>query len=546
MPAHRRPSVTHRRPGRVSVRRAVTAAVAVASVGVLTAVTLPAIAGTDQTRGRSPSPSDPPPVTAELAPELRAALQRDLGLSGEQARDRLSREAWASQTVSALRADLDERQWGGAWLSEGADRLMVAVTDERALERVAAAGAEPRLVSHSQRDLEAVKTALDRHAGQAAEPIAGWYVDVAANTVAVVAPDWAEPAAREFAAGSGVAEAAVRVVASDEQPRLLFDILGGDAYFIEDAARCSIGFSVEGGFVTAGHCALAGTATTGFNGEAQGEFVAASFPGVGENGPDDWGVVATNDDWVPLPLVTDFEGGTLPVAGAEEAPVGASICKHGSTTGVTCGVIEAKDATVNYPEGTVTGLTRTNVCAEGGDSGGSWLSGDQAQGVTSGGSGNCTIGGTTFFQPLNEILEANGLTLVTTDGAGEEPPPAPPEEPGDPEPEPPAVTACEESEFTFEGQLTDQRTAQIQPNGRFYRALAAGTHSVCLAGPSDADFNLVLQQWTGESWQTVAGSDGPTASELVTFDGAAGFYRVGVIAGAGTGTYLVGVDFAAG
>ena len=67
---------------------------------------------------------------------------------------------------------------------------------------------------------------------------------------------------------------------------------------------------------------------------------------------------------------------------------------------------------MTYPQGTVTGLTRTNVCAEPGDSGGSFISGSQAQGVTSGGSGNCTSGGTTYFQPVNEILSAYGLTLV--------------------------------------------------------------------------------------------------------------------------------------
>jgi streptogrisin C len=204
------------------------------------------------------------------------------------------------------------------------------------------------------------------------------------------------------------------VAASDEQPRLLFDVVGGDAYFIEEEARCSVGFSVEGGFVTAGHCALAGVSTTGFNEEPQGEFVAASFPGVDESGADDWGVVEVNADWVSQPLVNDFAGGTLPVAGAEEAPVGSVVCKYGSTTGESCGTVEALDATVNYPEGTVTGLTQTDACAEPGDSGGSWLAGDQAQGVTSGGSGDCTVGGITFFQPLNEILEVNGLTLVTT------------------------------------------------------------------------------------------------------------------------------------
>jgi streptogrisin C len=54
------------------------------------------------------------------------------------------------------------------------------------------------------------------------------------------------------------------------------------------------------------------------------------------------------------------------------------------------------------------------VCAEPGDSGGPFVSGTQAQGVTSGGSGDCTSGGTTFFQPVNPILSDFGLTLKTT------------------------------------------------------------------------------------------------------------------------------------
>jgi streptogrisin C len=534
MPAHRRPRVTN---------RSLTVAVVLVAAGALTAVTIPAIADTLRPGAESDPAqlADRPPVTVALAPELAAAMERDLGLTKDQAGDRLAREAWASQTVAALRSDLESQQWGGAWLTEGAEQLMVAVTDEQAADEVRAAGAEPALVSFSQQELADTQAALDERAAQAEGSIAGWYVDVAGNTVVVLAAEGAEPAAEAFAAGAGAAADAVRVVTSSEQPRPLFDVRGGDAYFIEDQARCSIGFSVEGGFVTAGHCALAGVTTTGFNNEPQGEFVAASFPGVGNNGADDWGVVEVNQDWVPQPLVNDFEGGTLPVAGAEEAPVGASICKHGSTTGVTCGVIEAKNATVNYPEGTVTGLTRTDVCAEGGDSGGSWLSGDQAQGVTSGGSGDCTIGGITFFQPLAEILEENGLTLVTTAGSGEAPP-APPEEGGEPE-QPPAQLACEESELTFEGRLTDQGTAQIQPNGRSYRATSAGTHTVCLTGPPDADFDLVLQRWSGLAWETVASSAGAASEESITFDSDAGFFRIGVIAAAGAGSYLVGLSF---
>jgi streptogrisin C len=32
----------------------------------------------------------------------------------------------------------------------------------------------------------------------------------------------------------------------------------------------------------------------------------------------------------------------------------------------------------------------------------------------SGGSGDCTAGGQTFFQPINEVLQALDLTLLTT------------------------------------------------------------------------------------------------------------------------------------
>jgi len=108
--------------------------------------------------------------------------------------------------------------------------------------------------------------------------------------------------------------------------------------------------------------------------------------------------------------------GTVSVAGSQSADVGASVCRSGSTTGWHCGTIQALNSSVTYPQGTVTGLIRTNVCAEPGDSGGSLLAGSQAQGVTSGGSGNCSSGGTTFFQPVNEILQVFGLTLTVSGG----------------------------------------------------------------------------------------------------------------------------------
>lgn len=58
---------------------------------------------------------------------------------------------------------------------------------------------------------------------------------------------------------------------------------------------------------------------------------------------------------------------------------------------------------------TVSGLIRTNICAEPGDSGGPLYAGDKVVGILSGGSGNCTTGGTIYYQPIQEVLNAYGL-----------------------------------------------------------------------------------------------------------------------------------------
>ncbi len=110
---------------------------------------------------------------------------------------------------------------------------------------------------------------------------------------------------------------------------------------------------------------------------------------------------------------------TVPISQAADAAVGLQVFRMGSTTGLNDGQVTGLDATVNYPEGTVTGLIQTNVCAEPGDSGGSLFTQDGlAIGLTSGGSGDCTVGGETFFQPVTTALEAVGATLGGGGAAG--------------------------------------------------------------------------------------------------------------------------------
>ena len=106
-----------------------------------------------------------------------------------------------------------------------------------------------------------------------------------------------------------------------------------------------------------------------------------------------------------------YNGGSQTITGSASAYVGEYVRRSGSTTGLRGGYVRGLNATVNYPEGTVSGLIRTNVCAEGGDSGGPLFDGTRALGLTSGGSGNCSTGGTTFFQPVTTALSYYGVTI---------------------------------------------------------------------------------------------------------------------------------------
>lgn len=188
---------------------------------------------------------------------------------------------------------------------------------------------------------------------------------------------------------------------------------GGDAIFAQ-GARCSLGFNVTSAdgspaFLTAGHC---GVAFDEWSDEQNGDPIAtvetAVFPGEG-----DFALVTYDDETTNAPSVVDIGDGRLfPIDDVAEAQVGEQVFRMGSTTGLFDGDVVALDATVNYPEGTVTGLIQTTVCAEPGDSGGPLFTDEgEAVGLTSGGSGDCTNGGVTFFQPVTTALEAVGATI---------------------------------------------------------------------------------------------------------------------------------------
>ncbi|MFC5063012.1 S1 family peptidase [Actinomycetospora atypica] len=284
---------------------------------------------------------------------------------------------------------------------------------------------------------QAAKRRLDERRGRVPANVAAWYVDPATNqtVVAVVGP--ATRDATDFAADEN--PAAVRVQPMSAPIRPLGDgaqrssalrqaaaapLVGGSAITTVTSTttsggtttrtglRCSDGWSVRRGtttyLLTAGHCTQGTTSWSGPNGQTIGTVARTAWPTA------DYGIVQVTDTaaWRGSGQV---RGGPT-VTGATEAPVGTQVCRSGSTSGYHCGVVRAKNVTVNYGSGVVVqGLTQTTACADSGDSGGSVLAPGtrQAQGLLSGGSGSCAGGGTSYFQPLRPILNQFGLTLVT-------------------------------------------------------------------------------------------------------------------------------------
>ncbi|MCX5419051.1 alpha-lytic protease prodomain-containing protein [Streptomyces sp. NBC_00078] len=392
---------------------------ALTAFGALVLTGLPGLPGLPAAAEAAPPPAPGPARSTTAAHTLGAdrpsaqvlrAMVRDLKLTRSQAVARLVNEAEAGARAGRLHNALGGH-FAGAWVSGATSaELTVATTHAADVTAIRAQGAKAKVVKAPLSTLQTVKEKLDAAARRARNrdtPV--WYVDVPTNRVVVEATS--RPAGTTFVKAAGVEGRGVAVRVTAIRPRLMTDIVGGDAYYIDGSARCSVGFSVtkgqQQGFVSAGHCGTPGAKTTGFNKADQGTFQASTFPGK------DMSWVGVNSDWTATPDVKGQGGQRTQIAGSVQALVGASVCRSGSTTGWHCGTIQQLSATVDYSEGTVRGLTRTNVCSEPGDSGGPFVSGAQAQGVTSGGSGDCTSGGTTFFQPVNPILSDFGLTLKT-------------------------------------------------------------------------------------------------------------------------------------
>jgi streptogrisin D len=296
-------------------------------------------------------------------------------------------------------------QGAGTYYDAARDAMVVNVTDRAAADEVKDAGGIARVVRHSTAELDAVEDKI-----AVAANVAGmaWAIDPAENKV-VVTLDQSVDASElaHVAAGLAGSRDKVRIerVAGTFSPY----IAGGDAIFAS-GSRCSLGFNVRNAagvqfFLTAGHCTNLGTTWTSST-ATLGTRTGTSFPG------NDYGIVRYTNSAVPKTGdVNQYNGTRQDITTARTAVVGEQVRRSGSTTGMRTGFVQALNQTVRYPQGTVTGMIRTNVCAQPGDSGGPLYAGTAALGLTSGGSGNCTSGGITFYQPVTEALSVYGVQV---------------------------------------------------------------------------------------------------------------------------------------
>jgi streptogrisin D len=360
-------------------------------------------------------------AAAVLLPNANAS--QDGGSPDDAATAPRTLKAADASDLAARLAGLLGDTFAGSYYDSGARQLVVNVVpgdDDQVVAQAEKAGAEVREVDNSMGELRSGARTLK---SQASIPGTSWAIDPRTNKILVTADRtvtgerWDRLESTVEGLGSGMAT--VRKSAGTFKTFAS----GGDAVF-GGGARCSLGFNVTAGdgspaFLTAGHC---GVAADQWSDAQDGPPVAtvdqAVFPGEG-----DFALVTYDDPATEAPSEVNLGDRTLPISGAAEATVGQEVLRMGSTTGLADGQVLGLDATVNYPEGTVTGLIQTDVCAEPGDSGGSLFTRDGlAIGLTSGGSGDCTAGGETFFQPVTTALEAVGATLggeaAGTGGAG--------------------------------------------------------------------------------------------------------------------------------
>ncbi|OEV28819.1 streptogrisin B precursor [Streptomyces nanshensis] len=217
----------------------------------------------------------------------------------------------------------------------------------------------------------------------------------------------AMPAQAAVAAPGGDTSGTARAGTQDRHPAAAQTaVRGGDSLYAPGRV-CTVSFNATDGTddyaISPGHCVTG--ASTWYADPAMtvpvGATAGSSFPG------NDYGLIRyTNPDVARPGEINTGTGEPVDITGSASPLVGQSMCHVGRVSGLQCGTVEAVNVSVNYPEGTVNGLFRSTAHSEPGDEGGPAFSGNTALGFIVG-----SGGGSTFYQPVSEVLAVYGLTL---------------------------------------------------------------------------------------------------------------------------------------
>ncbi|WP_432590516.1 S1 family peptidase [Streptomyces sp. HD1123-B1] len=362
------------------------------------------------------SPSPTPRSAAQYDAGMVKALAKSLGVSEGKAVERLDSESKQQKSLDRLDGDL--RTLGAYFDNDG--KLTVNVADKAAAAKVRDAGLTARVPERGQERLDKVMAALDSAAAQRVPTgVNSWAVDLATDTITVAVSDDSTPAARAFLKKAKTYGSAVKVVNEKSTLVPTQNVTPGQSMSAAGGGTCSVGYGARDRsgkqfLVSAGHC-LEGLPDLSYDGERFAKATDTRF-NTGQNSVDMG--IAELDKGVKVATMVNGKQ----VRGSRRAASGAALCKAGQTTGWTCGKVKSYNVTVVYttkPETTVKGLATSTVCTEGGDSGGAYISGNQAQGVTSGNpkgqkcGGSVKAKGSSYFQPLDDALRHYRLTLNT-------------------------------------------------------------------------------------------------------------------------------------
>ena len=308
--------------------------------------------------------------------------------------------ALTPQRAQTIADDLGARS-AGTYFDAARGAMVVTVLDRASAREVRAAGGVARLVGRSEAQLERIVAEIDVAASL---PGSAYGIDTVENKVVVTVDDTVDAAQlarlQAVLADDGDAARIERI-----SGRIRTFISGGQS-ILGGGYRCSLGFNVNRSgvahFLTAGHCGEVVRVWT----TPPATTVAYSFPG------DDFALARYTSTTSRPGNVYLYNGTYQDIVSAANPFIGQSVRRSGSTTRLRSGTVTALNQTVNYGGGDIVrGLARTNACAEPGDSGGPFFASTVALGLTSGGSGNCSVGGTTFFQPVVEALGRYGARV---------------------------------------------------------------------------------------------------------------------------------------